>query len=253
MSAAKARAVSTARWSSSVHSRSVVAGFVRIRSPELLLQVAPQPAIPDRPHDGPESRRRPSPPEGTSGEPRERRRGDLPPRRAPNRWPTAQAPDPFDSPTRCRSRSRTPRPTSPRPTGPSWSLLRAPRLPAGPRLGVPAGARDRRRAAQERAEGVDPSELPGGVYTFGQPRTCDRLLAAAHRTPFSSRHHRFVNNNDVVPTLPPEPACPTPSPPPRTGCGTTPSASTRPASRSTSPLPERPSAVVALQPVAVAP
>ncbi|KDN82257.1 lipase family protein [Kitasatospora cheerisanensis] len=42
--------------------------------------------------------------------------------------------------------------------------------------------------------------------TFGQPRTCDRLLAAAYNKGFKDRTHRFVNNNDVVPQLPPEPA-----------------------------------------------
>ncbi|WP_234353030.1 lipase family protein [Streptomyces sp. NRRL B-1140] len=52
----------------------------------------------------------------------------------------------------------------------------------------------------------EPNHLPDGVYTFGQPRTCERLLAAAHKTPFKNRHHRFVNNNDIVPTVPAEPA-----------------------------------------------
>ncbi|MBT2505630.1 lipase family protein [Streptomyces sp. ISL-98] len=45
-----------------------------------------------------------------------------------------------------------------------------------------------------------------GVYTFGQPRTCDRLLAAAYNKGFKQRMYRFVNNNDIVPQLPPEPA-----------------------------------------------
>lgn len=52
----------------------------------------------------------------------------------------------------------------------------------------------------------DPRRLPDGVYTFGQPRTCERLLAAAHRTAFKDRYHRFVNHDDIVPELPPEPA-----------------------------------------------
>ncbi|MFI5617638.1 lipase family protein [Streptomyces sp. NPDC051567] len=50
-----------------------------------------------------------------------------------------------------------------------------------------------------------PRLLPDGVYTFGQPRTCERLLADAHDTAFKDRCHRFVNNNDIVPHLPPEP------------------------------------------------
>jgi len=52
----------------------------------------------------------------------------------------------------------------------------------------------------------NPKLLADGVYTFGQPRTCDRLFAAAHDTAFVSRHFRFVNNNDVVARVPPEPA-----------------------------------------------
>jgi triacylglycerol lipase len=51
----------------------------------------------------------------------------------------------------------------------------------------------------------DPELLPDGVYTFGQPRTCDRFLATPYNKAFSSRVFRFVNNNDVVPQLPPEP------------------------------------------------
>ncbi|MFD5918553.1 lipase family protein [Kitasatospora sp. NPDC058201] len=50
-----------------------------------------------------------------------------------------------------------------------------------------------------------PQLLPDGVYTFGQPRTCERLLAGAHNTAFRNRCYRFVNNNDIVPQLPPEP------------------------------------------------
>ncbi|WKU43052.1 lipase family protein [Streptomyces sp. VNUA116] len=52
----------------------------------------------------------------------------------------------------------------------------------------------------------DPKLLADGVYTYGQPRTCDRLLAAACNKGFRQRLFRFVNNNDIVPQLPPEPA-----------------------------------------------
>lgn len=51
----------------------------------------------------------------------------------------------------------------------------------------------------------EPSLLADGVYTFGQPRVCDRLLATAHDEVFLDRTHRFVNNNDIVPQVPPEP------------------------------------------------
>ncbi|MCI2417953.1 lipase family protein [Saccharopolyspora sp. K220] len=51
----------------------------------------------------------------------------------------------------------------------------------------------------------DPALLPDGVYTFGQPRTCDRLLADPYSKALASRVFRFVNNNDIVPQLPPEP------------------------------------------------
>ncbi|QFZ21283.1 lipase family protein [Saccharothrix syringae] len=51
----------------------------------------------------------------------------------------------------------------------------------------------------------DPGLLADGVYTFGQPRVCDATLAAAHDEAFRDRTHRFVNNNDVVPLMPPEP------------------------------------------------
>ncbi|MET9414397.1 lipase family protein [Streptomyces klenkii] len=52
----------------------------------------------------------------------------------------------------------------------------------------------------------DPKLLADGVYTYGQPRTCDRLLAAACNKGFKQRLFRFVNNNDIVPQMPPEPA-----------------------------------------------
>lgn len=51
----------------------------------------------------------------------------------------------------------------------------------------------------------EPNLLPDGVYTFGQPRTCDRTLAKAHDSAFTSRLYRFVNNNDIVAHAPPEP------------------------------------------------
>ncbi|MEU9050285.1 lipase family protein [Streptomyces sp. NPDC048384] len=51
----------------------------------------------------------------------------------------------------------------------------------------------------------DPELLADGVYTYGQPRTCDRLLAASCNKAFKNRLFRFVNNNDIVPQLPPEP------------------------------------------------
>ncbi|MCX4679353.1 lipase family protein [Streptomyces sp. NBC_01433] len=47
--------------------------------------------------------------------------------------------------------------------------------------------------------------LPAGIYTYGQPRTCDRTLAGAYNTALKNRTHRFVNNNDIVPQVPPAP------------------------------------------------
>ncbi|MFB4419480.1 lipase family protein [Streptomyces sp. QL37] len=52
----------------------------------------------------------------------------------------------------------------------------------------------------------EPRLAADGVYTYGQPRTCDRLLAAAYNKGYTNRMYRFVNNNDIVPQLPPEPA-----------------------------------------------
>ncbi|GHG61123.1 lipase family protein [Streptomyces griseocarneus] len=52
----------------------------------------------------------------------------------------------------------------------------------------------------------EPRLQADGIYTFGQPRTCDRVLADAHNRGFKKRMYRFVNNNDIVPQLPPEPA-----------------------------------------------
>ncbi|MET8543976.1 lipase family protein [Kitasatospora sp. NPDC004799] len=51
----------------------------------------------------------------------------------------------------------------------------------------------------------DPRLAADGVYTFGQPRTCDRLLAAAYDKALKGRTFRFVHGNDIVPELPPEP------------------------------------------------
>lgn len=51
----------------------------------------------------------------------------------------------------------------------------------------------------------DPTLLADGVYTYGQPRTCDPMLAAAYDKAFRGRTFRFVNNNDVVCQLPPAP------------------------------------------------
>ena len=51
----------------------------------------------------------------------------------------------------------------------------------------------------------EPNVAPHGIYTYGQPRTCDRLLAAAHNSALRNRTYRFVNNNDVVPQVPPAP------------------------------------------------
>ncbi|MFD5752752.1 lipase family protein [Streptomyces sp. NPDC127033] len=51
----------------------------------------------------------------------------------------------------------------------------------------------------------DPKLTADGVYTYGQPRTCDRILATAYNKGFGRRMYRFVNNNDIVPQLPPEP------------------------------------------------
>ncbi|MFF2730335.1 lipase family protein [Streptomyces sp. NPDC058008] len=51
----------------------------------------------------------------------------------------------------------------------------------------------------------EPRLAADGVYTYGQPRVCDRLLAAACNKGFKDRIYRFVNNNDIVPQMPPEP------------------------------------------------
>ncbi|MEU5213110.1 lipase family protein [Streptomyces sp. NPDC020742] len=51
----------------------------------------------------------------------------------------------------------------------------------------------------------EPFVTATGVYTFGQPRTCDRQLSQAFNTAYADRMYRFVNNNDIVPQLPTEP------------------------------------------------
>lgn len=51
----------------------------------------------------------------------------------------------------------------------------------------------------------DPALTADGVYTFGQPRVFDRRLAAAYDSTLEGRTMRFVNNNDVVPRVPPGP------------------------------------------------
>lgn len=42
------------------------------------------------------------------------------------------------------------------------------------------------------------SMKPVGVYTFGQPRVGDTAYAKKYKL----KHHRFVNNKDIVPTVP---------------------------------------------------
>lgn len=51
----------------------------------------------------------------------------------------------------------------------------------------------------------DPKLLADGVYTFGQPRTCDKILASSYDKALRSRTFRFVNNNDIVPQVPTAP------------------------------------------------
>ncbi|TQN33560.1 triacylglycerol lipase [Haloactinospora alba] len=51
----------------------------------------------------------------------------------------------------------------------------------------------------------EPGILADGLYTFGQPRTCDAALADAFDEEFQGRSFRFVNNNDIVPQVPPDP------------------------------------------------
>ncbi|AOS65436.1 lipase family protein [Actinoalloteichus hymeniacidonis] len=51
----------------------------------------------------------------------------------------------------------------------------------------------------------NPRLAADGVYTFGQPRTCDRTLADAYDRALAGRTFRVVNNNDIVARVPPEP------------------------------------------------
>ncbi|MEV0674985.1 lipase family protein [Actinosynnema sp. NPDC050436] len=51
----------------------------------------------------------------------------------------------------------------------------------------------------------DPKLSADGVYTFGQPRTCDAALAKAYDSALENRTFRVVNNNDIVAQSPPEP------------------------------------------------
>ncbi|GAA1286943.1 lipase family protein [Saccharothrix xinjiangensis] len=51
----------------------------------------------------------------------------------------------------------------------------------------------------------DPELSAQGVYTFGQPRTCDTTLSKAYDKALAGRTFRVVNNNDVVAQVPPEP------------------------------------------------
>ncbi|MGX7825947.1 lipase family protein [Actinokineospora sp. 24-640] len=51
----------------------------------------------------------------------------------------------------------------------------------------------------------DPSLSADGVYTFGQPRTCDGGLSDAYDEALAGRTFRVVNNNDIVAQVPPAP------------------------------------------------
>jgi triacylglycerol lipase len=42
-----------------------------------------------------------------------------------------------------------------------------------------------------------------GLYTFGQPRTCDWTFTRVFNQAFPAQANRLVNNNDIVPHLPP--------------------------------------------------
>ncbi|WP_411120287.1 lipase family protein [Streptomyces sp. 058-1L] len=51
----------------------------------------------------------------------------------------------------------------------------------------------------------EPRLAADGVYTYGQPgqpRVCDRLLAATCNKGCKNRMYRFVNDNDIVPQMP---------------------------------------------------
>jgi triacylglycerol lipase len=51
----------------------------------------------------------------------------------------------------------------------------------------------------------DPNLSAQGVYTYGQPRTCNAALADAYDRALAGRTFRVVNNNDIVAQVPPEP------------------------------------------------
>ena len=42
-----------------------------------------------------------------------------------------------------------------------------------------------------------------GIYTYGQPRACDHMLATRLNMVTGNRYFRFVNNNDIVTRVPP--------------------------------------------------
>ncbi|NUS66150.1 MAG: lipase family protein [Saccharothrix sp.] len=51
----------------------------------------------------------------------------------------------------------------------------------------------------------EPRLTAHGVYTFGQPRTCNHALAKAYDRALAGRTFRVVNNNDIVAQVPPGP------------------------------------------------
>ena len=50
---------------------------------------------------------------------------------------------------------------------------------------------------------LDKPESVGGLYTFGQPRVGDKAFAKNFDAKLKSKTYRFVNNNDIVPRVPP--------------------------------------------------
>ncbi|WP_455712335.1 lipase family protein [Streptomyces flaveolus] len=100
------------------------------------------------------------------------------------------------------------------------------RLRRGPRVDLARREEHAYRTAHQRPEGLVHRTQPGralatlagarmyleeprlaadGVYTYGQPRTCDAKLAKAYNQGYRDRMYRFVNNNDIVPQMPPAP------------------------------------------------
>jgi triacylglycerol lipase len=51
---------------------------------------------------------------------------------------------------------------------------------------------------------LETNRFPQGIYTFGQPRTGDLNFAKSFDGQLQSVTFRFVNNNDLVPHLPPD-------------------------------------------------